>query len=81
LVEIDLNNIKNELEKEYDIKLEVKENKLCCEEFNGYIKNDDTYLEVENLAENICYWIEGNYNYFTNYFILDSGYIFIIEIF
>lgn len=80
--EINLNNIKSDLKRKYDLKVEIKGNKLCCDEFNGYIKNDDTFLEVEQLCESICYWIEGRYNCFSSFSILDTnGYEFTIEVF
>lgn len=76
-----LEKIKGELNRNYRLGLEIKGDKLVAEKFNGYINSDDTYLEIERKAIMACDYITENYDYFSDYSILDGGYEFVIEVF
>lgn len=78
--EKDFKDIKERLEKKFYLKSCIKGNKLCFDEFNGYIVDDEEYEKVENLCESICDLIQEDYDCFCDYSILDSGYEFVIEI-
>ena len=76
-----LKEIKRRLNRKFDLKVEVKENKLYFSEFNGYIFGDDTYMEIQDLCERICYWIQEKEDVYCDYKILSEGHEFVIEIF
>ena len=75
--EIDL----DEVRRNFNIEFEIRENKLYCSDFSGYIKNDNTYSKMQKFCEDICDYIEEKYECFTDYSILDEGYEFVIEVF
>ena len=79
--ETDLKDIKRRLKVKFDLRSEIKGNKLYFDEFNGYIRNDDKYIEVQELCESICDLIEEEYECSCDYSLLDEGYEFSIEIF
>jgi len=72
--EIDLNDLKEQLQDEFDISVTVIEDKLYCTDY----KNIFFYLE--DLCKNLCYYIEGKYDCFADYCI-DSCNSFTVEIF
>lgn len=79
--ETDLKDIKRRLKVKFDLRSDIKGNKLYFDEFNGYIRNDDKYIEVQELCESICDLIEEEYDCSCNYSLLDEGYEFVIGIF
>lgn len=79
--EINLDEIAKKLMRKYDLKTEVRDNKIYCDESDRYIKNDDTYCEIESLCTDSCDLIQKEYDCYCDYSILYSGYEFVLEIF
>ena len=79
--EINMTELRNDLKRKFDLVGEIKGNRLCFDEFNGYIVSDDRYCEVEDLCKSICERIQDKYDCFCDYSLLDEEYEFIIEIF
>lgn len=85
--EVDIKEIKKELESEfcYDFEVMIKEllNGIAILD-TGVIKNgdfDDYYGNLESIAENICYFVQDNHDVFCEYSILDEGYDIIFNIY
>lgn len=76
----DLKNIVEDLKCKFDLDFEIKGNKIHNGEFNGYINEDERYEDVQELCENLCYYIEMEYDCFTDYSLIDENEI-VIEIF
>lgn len=78
---INLGELKEVFKKEYDLDFKIGDNKIYCDEFNGYINDDDTYLDIEEFCNGVCDYIERKYDCFTSFEVLGEGYEFIIELF
>ena len=85
--EVDLNEIKKELESEfcYDFEVMIKEllNGIAILD-TGVIKNgdfDDYYEKLERIAVSICDFVQENHDVFCEYSILDEGYEIIFNIY
>lgn len=77
----ELREIKQKLKGKYDLEVEIKESKLCCSNFTGYINCDEKHIKIEELCIAICDWIGYVYDFDCDYSLLDEGYEFAIEIF
>lgn len=73
----DLEQIKGELNKNYKLGFEIKEDKLISEKFNTYIDIE----EIERKAIMACDYITENYDYFVDYEVVSEGYCLVIRVF
>lgn len=73
----DLEQIKGELNKNYKLGFEIREDKLVSEEFNTYIDVE----KIERKAIMVCDYITENYDYFVDYEVISEGYCLVIRVF
>lgn len=85
--EIDLKEVKKELEREfnYDFEIIVKElvNGVAILDV-GYVNNydfDDYYFTLSSIATTVCDFVQGNHDVFCEYSILDEGYEILFNIY
>lgn len=79
-MERDLKSIVEGFKCKFGLDFEIKGNKIHNSEFNGYIKSDERYEEIQSFCESLCSYIENRYDYFTDYSLIDENEI-VIEIF
>lgn len=79
--ELNLQEIKNKINRKFELGFYIKGNKLITEKLNGYIDSDDRYEEIEEDAIIICDYIIDEFDCSCSFEILDEGYELAIEIF
>ena len=79
--EWNIENIIESLHSEFNIETEyLGYGLIAISELDGYIKSEETYEDIEFLAENIIQWLRYRFNYDFDYKILDGGRELVIQV-
>ena len=79
--EINLEEIKNKVNKDFGLRFYIKGDKLVSDNLNIRIIGNDEFCKMEEKAIKICDRITEEFGCFVDYSLLDEGYEIVIHIF